>query len=56
MQQEGGVGTVGCVLGVLAGAAMLSVMIQRVQVRLAWSSWRRAARVALSGGGGARGA
>lgn len=33
VQQEGSVGTAGCVVGVLAGAAMLSVMIQRVQVR-----------------------
>lgn len=34
VQQEGVVGTAGCVVGALAGAAMLSVMIQRVQVRL----------------------
>ncbi|PRW51126.1 PTS system fructose-specific EIIABC [Chlorella sorokiniana] len=31
VQQEGAVGTAGCVVGALAGAAMLSVMIQRVQ-------------------------
>ncbi len=33
VQQEGALGTAGCVVGALAGAAMLSVMIQRVQVR-----------------------
>lgn len=35
VQQEGPLGTAGCVVGALAGAAMLSVMIQRVQVSLA---------------------